>query len=77
MIAEHAPPFFSTGDEASFARKTLQFRKPAILDKILSANRFSPKQKGGIWALKDEVLNGTVSDPFTTGPFTLDAMYFE
>jgi uncharacterized protein with ATP-grasp and redox domains len=74
MKVDHLPSFFSTGDEGSFAQKTLQFRKPAILDKIAGVNRFSEKQKQGLEALKEEVLNGTVRDPFLSCPFTLDTL---
>jgi hypothetical protein len=56
------PPFFSTGDPDSFARRTLQVRKPAILDRIVAANDFSDEQKSAMRALKEEVLHGTIPD---------------
>ena len=74
MNTEHTPPFFSTGEKGSFAQKTLQFRKPAILDKIQDANQFTRMQRQKIQLLKEEVLHGTVSDPFSGGGFSLDAL---
>jgi hypothetical protein len=35
------PPSFSTAERDSFARKTLQERKPAIVDRVIGANRFA------------------------------------
>ena len=74
MNPDHVPSFFSTGDEGSFAQKTLQFRKPAILDKIAGVNDFTEKQKLGLTALKEEVLHGVIIDPFEACPFTLHAL---
>jgi hypothetical protein len=74
MDADAQPPFFSTRDPGSFAQKTLQYRKPAILDKILITNQFSPEQAKRMSALKEEVLTGTVNDPFSESPGTLDAL---
>jgi hypothetical protein len=70
------PPYFSTGDPGSFARKTLQVRKPAILDKIMAANDFSDDQFSAMRVLKEEVLHGTIPDPFagTDDPDGLDAV---
>jgi len=68
------PPYFSTGDAGSFARKTLQVRKPAILDKILGANQFTQGQRKEITALKQELLNGIVSDPLHGGFYGFDAL---
>jgi len=74
MNTGHTPPFFSTGDTGSFAQKTLQFRKPAILDKILDVNQFTRMQRQEMRLLKEEVLHGAVSDPFSGSGFSLDAL---
>ncbi len=74
MKTEHPPPYFSTGDPGSFAQKTLQVRKPAIMDKILGANQFTQEQRKEMTMLKEELLNGTVSDPFKGGSYSVEAL---
>ena len=34
------PLFFSTSDEGSFANKTIRWRKPAIVDRVIEAEYF-------------------------------------
>jgi uncharacterized protein with ATP-grasp and redox domains len=62
------PPYFSTGDAGSFARHTLQVRKPAIIDKIVAANDFNTRQEAAMASLKREVLSGVITDPLRDSP---------
>jgi len=73
MNRDKLPPFFSTGDPGSFAQRTLQVRKPAILDKITAANDFYEEQRRAMRDLKEEVLHGYISDPLAVNK-GLDAL---
>jgi uncharacterized protein with ATP-grasp and redox domains len=44
------------------------------VDKILDANQFTRKQRQEMRLLKEEVLHGTVSDPFSGSGFSLHAL---
>jgi hypothetical protein len=68
------PPFFSTGDKDSFAMKTLQKRKPSIIDQVIQANEFNDAQKKGLISFKHELIRGVVKDPFKDSPFRIDAL---
>ncbi len=74
MNSDALPPYISTGDPGSFARRTLQSRKPAIIDKVLNANDFTHKQRDALLVLKEELNHGVISDPFDVSPFKFDAM---
>jgi hypothetical protein len=74
MKAVHLPPYFSTGDPGSFAQKTLRVRKPAIIDKIIRANEFTEEQRQAMAALKEELLHGTISDPFNCVLYSTDGL---
>jgi uncharacterized protein with ATP-grasp and redox domains len=74
MKTEHLPPYFSTGDPGSFAQKTLQVRKPAIIGKIIGANEFTEGQRQELIALKEELLYGTISDSFSPAPYSTDGL---
>jgi hypothetical protein len=74
MNRDDLPPYISTGDAGSFARKTLQNRKPAIIDKVLRANDFTGKQRDALLNLKEDLLHGVIADPFEISPFEFSAM---
>jgi hypothetical protein len=56
---------FSTADRGSFAEKTFLERIPAIIDRAIEANGFAGQEKDSLLALKDEVLRGRVTDPWS------------
>ena len=74
MKAVNLPPFFSTGDPGSFAQRTIRVRKPAIIDKILDVNEFSDEQRRAMLALKEELLHGTIGNPFVDPSYNFNAL---
>jgi uncharacterized protein with ATP-grasp and redox domains len=63
------PPYISTGDPGSFAMKTILVRLPEIVDQVIQLNQFSevpdrwsPERQ--LIALKDDIPNGPIRDPF-------------
>ncbi len=74
MKAVNPPPFFSTGDPGSFAQRTLRVRKPAIIDKILDVNEFSDEQRQAMLALKEELLHGSIGNPFLDPSYNFNAL---
>jgi hypothetical protein len=63
MKSDGLPPYISTGDPGSFARKTLQNRKPAIIDKVINANDFNQKQREALLTLKEDLMHGVITVP--------------
>jgi hypothetical protein len=74
MKSDGLPPYISTGDPGSFARKTLQNRKPAIIDKVINANDFNQKQREALLTLKEDLMHGVITDPFDVSPFKFNTM---
>jgi uncharacterized protein with ATP-grasp and redox domains len=60
----HPPPFVSTGEPYSFARKTIQYRKPAIIERLMDFNLLSEKSIGALTRLKNEMREGYIFNPF-------------
>ena len=63
------PPYISTGDPGSFAMKTILVRLPEILDQVIQFNRLSEiadpwNSESRLIALKREIPNGPIRDPF-------------
>ncbi len=58
------PPCISTGDTASFAFRTIHFRKPLIIEQVLNGNRISDKYTQNLKDLENEIRRGTITDPF-------------
>lgn len=58
------PPFIMNCDAGSFARYTLENRFPAIIDKALSHRPSGSPEAFALTALKEEILEGKISDPF-------------
>jgi hypothetical protein len=63
--AAATPPFFSTADRGSFAETTIRERKPAILDRVIEANRLNGEERDALLALKYEMQSGSVADPWS------------
>ncbi len=74
MNKKSIPSYFSTGEKGSFAEKTLQWRKPAIVDKVIEANSFNKSQKNALLALKEEITAGRITNPFNDPAVRIDAM---
>ncbi len=54
------PPLIMTSELGSFARKTIEERKPMIIDQILSHNDYTPQIRRRLIDLKNELIDGTV-----------------
>jgi hypothetical protein len=65
MKNEATRPCFSTADGGSFAQRTFLERIPAIVDRVVEANGFTGREKAGLAALKNEILRGRVTDPWS------------
>jgi hypothetical protein len=74
MKTKDLPPFISTGEMNSFARKTIQSRKPAIIDRLTDFNVFSEKNTRALTHLKEEMKEGKVVDPFEQVGYSLGAL---
>ncbi len=60
MTSESLPPFLMTSEKGSFARKTIEERKPIIIDRILSHFDYTPQIREELLALKSELTQGKV-----------------
>ena len=60
------PPYIYTNPPDSFAGRTFRVRIPAILDQVLENNPF-PEIRRAVAAFKQNLISGTVQDPFTDG----------
>ena len=65
------PPYISTGDPGSFAMKTILVRLPEIVEQVIQLNGLSEISDTGnperqLIALKQEIPNGHIKDPFET-----------
>jgi len=58
------PPCFSTGDPGSFAKNTMKKRKILIIEQVAGADQCPQDRRDALLALKEEILGGTVFDPF-------------
>ncbi len=74
MNKKSIPPYFSTGEKGSFAEKTLQMRKPSIVDRVIKANSFNKSQKNALLALKEEIKAGQITNPFNNPAVRIDTM---
>jgi len=74
ILYKMLPPYFSTGDRGSFAEKTLRWRKPSIVDRVIGANNFDQKLTNALLALKEEITNGRITNPFKDPAVCLDSM---
>jgi len=54
------PPLLSTSQKGSFARYTIEDRKPVIIDSILSKIDYPPSIKNALNCLKKELISGLV-----------------
>jgi hypothetical protein len=60
MTSLAQPPFIMTSEEGSFARFTIEIRKPMIIDRILAHFDYTPAIREALLAFKAEVKDGTV-----------------
>jgi hypothetical protein len=60
MTNNTLPPFLMTLEEGSFARKTIEERKPIIIDRILSHFDYTPQIREDLQRLKSELAHGKV-----------------
>ncbi len=74
MKMANLPPFVSTGELNSFARKTIQYRKPAIIDRLMDFNLLSKKSIGALNGLKNEMREGIIVDPFEESGFAIGGL---
>jgi len=74
MKITNLPPFISTGEMNSFARKTIQQRKPAIIDRIMDFNVFPEESARSLSRLKEEMKEGKVVDPFAQNEYPLGTL---
>lgn len=51
------PPYLMTSKKGSFARQTIEERKPLIIDQILSDFDYTPSIREGLYQLKEELIN--------------------
>jgi hypothetical protein len=52
------PPFLMTSEQGSFARKTIEERKPLIIDQILSDYDYTPSIRKALLEFKEELAHG-------------------
>jgi len=71
MKMSNLPPFVSTGEPNSFARKTIQYRKPAIINRLVDFNLLSEKSICALNGLKNEMREGIITDPFEEPGFAI------
>lgn len=60
MTSLALPPFLMTSEEGSFAKKTIENRKPLIIDQILQDEDVTPEIQDALLALKTEISAGTI-----------------
>jgi len=60
------PPYIYTNPPGSFAGRTFRVRIPAILDQVLENNPI-PEIRRAVAAFKQNLISGTVQDPFADG----------
>ena len=53
--------------EDSFARFTLQFRLPAIIDGVIKDNRYAPEIEANLKDLKYKIIHGKIDDSIASG----------
>lgn len=63
------PEFISTADPHSFARHTIEVRKPGILAEALAAHTLPAAAVGRLERLRENIGHGTVSDSFAACPY--------
>ena len=61
------PPPLHTGTPGSFARRTIEQRKHAIIADLLAGGGLAPAAAAGLRALAREIGGGRFSDPFAAG----------
>ncbi len=60
MTSPDRPPFIMTSEPGSFARHTIENRKPLIIDRILADFDYTSEIRAGLLAFKAEIKAGTV-----------------
>jgi hypothetical protein len=55
------PPFLMTSESGSFARRTIEERKPIIIDRILSHFDYTPSIRTRLLKFKDELKSGMIT----------------
>ena len=61
MTSLALPPYIMTSEEGSFARHTIENRKPLIIDKILADFPYTPEIRSALLAFKEELKQGPIS----------------
>ena len=69
------PPYITTGDPGSFAWRTIEQRKPNIIDQVLAENEVQKSVFVALNTLKDEIKNGRIRNPFHN--YTYETGLFE
>jgi hypothetical protein len=62
------PPPLSTGDEGSFAMRTIVERKPRIVAQVIGANPAGPVVRAALEALVHDIRAGVIVDPLDGSP---------
>ncbi len=57
------PPWISTGDEHSFAQRTILKRKPAIIERVLRENELAGPRRAALVRFGREIQSGVICDP--------------
>ncbi len=60
MTSPALPPFLMTSEEGSFARHTIEARKPAIINRILDDFDYNRSIRAALLDLKDEMTKGKI-----------------
>ncbi|KPJ82443.1 MAG: hypothetical protein AMS17_18940 [Spirochaetes bacterium DG_61] len=69
-MKKQLPSYISTGEPDSFAMNTMKKRKPYIIDQIIEANTCTSHQRDALLSLKQEILEGVITDPFLESVLT-------
>lgn len=62
------PAYISTSDPHSFAKQTIERRKPAIINLVIKENRVEDALRDVLLDFKQQINAGVISDPFDAWP---------
>lgn len=68
------PPPLTTSIPGSFARRTIEERKPRIVAQVLEVNTLGPREASGLEALREEISRGVITSPLGTSAVPLGSM---
>jgi len=59
-VEEELPSFIMTSERGSFAQRTILFRKPEIIERVIAENDYPPMVVERLNRFKEEILNGKI-----------------